>query len=228
MEKLETIKNTLICAVEGQIGNLQEANTEELGQVVDMIKDLDEAMYYCSIVKAMKEAEKEEYAGAAYPTGRRYYHDHFPEWEYDPYDRDMDKHMGRMYYSERQPRNSKGEFTSYGRGKERYYSDGDEGREGSSRNGRGGSGGTYYYTEREMPFDLRDTREGRSGMSRRMYMESKELHKNKNDKIKELDRYMKELGEDIVEMIEDASPEEKQMLEKKLTQLTSKVAQLNV
>lgn len=38
---------------------------------------------------------------------------------------------------------------------------------------------------------------------------------------------MQELSEDIVEMIEGASPEEKQMLEKKMTHLTSKIAQLN-
>ena len=34
---------------------------------------------------------------------------------------------------------------------------------------------------------------------------------------------MKELSEDIVEMIEDATPEEKQVLHQKLTALASKV-----
>jgi hypothetical protein len=34
-----------------------------LGEVIDMIKDLEEAMYYCSIIDAMdKTKEKEEYS----------------------------------------------------------------------------------------------------------------------------------------------------------------------
>ena len=57
--------------------------------------------------------------------------------------------------------------------------------------------------------ELRDSREGRSPITRRMYMESKELHKDKDTKIRELDKYMKELSEDLVEMIDDASPEER-------------------
>ena len=72
--------------------------------------------------------------------------------------------------------------------------------------------------------ELRDSREGRSPMSRRMYMESKELHKDKDTKIRELDKYMKELSEDLVEMIDDASPEEKQLLEKKISALATKVS----
>lgn len=114
---------------------------------------------------------------------------------------------------------------SYNRGdNSRYYGEGNRSDNGSGEN----MGGSRYYTEREIPFNLRDNREGRSPMSRRNYMESKELHKDKSAKIKELEKYMQELSEDIVEMIEDASPEEKQMLEKKMTQLTSKIAQLNV
>jgi hypothetical protein len=37
---------------------------------------------------------------------------------------------------------------------------------------------------------------------------------------------MQELTQDMVEMIENASPEEKQYLEKKMTALASKIAQL--
>lgn len=208
MHRLKTIKETLVTAVEGQLAHLDCVNTKELGEVVDMIKDLEEAMYYCSIVKAMEEAEK-IMEKEDHETRRHYYTRVLPESAY-PYEhgRDIDRHMGRMYYSPRQPRNSRGEFT-------KYY-DGD--REGSSMDGRN------HYGDREL---FRDTREGRSPMSRRMYMESKELHKDKASKVKELERYMKELGEDIIEMIEDASPEERQVLEKKMTTLTSKVAQLN-
>ena len=69
---------------------------------------------------------------------------------------------------------------------------------------------------------------GRSPVTRRMYMESKQLHKDKTEKVKELEKYMQELSEDIVEMIDGASPEERQVLEKKMTSLTNKIAQLNL
>ena len=39
----------------------------------------------------------------------------------------------------------------------------------------------------------------------------------------ELDKYMQELSQDVVEMIEKATPEEKQLLQQKLTMLASKV-----
>ena len=56
MERLKKMKETLMCAVESEInGDLKHVDTKELGEAIDMIKDLEEAMYYCSIVKAMEE-----------------------------------------------------------------------------------------------------------------------------------------------------------------------------
>lgn len=83
--------------------------------------------------------------------------------------------------------------------------------------------GATYYTERPYPMELRDRREGRSPMSRKMYMESKELHKDKTTQLKDLENYMQELSMDIAEMIDDASPEEKQMLQSKITALANKI-----
>lgn len=220
MERLKHMKETLMGCVEGQLGDLQGTDTEELGQAIDMIKDLEEAMYYCSIVKAMEESEKEKQMPRYY--GSRYMP---PEVYYPPYERDMDRDMGRMYYSERQPRNEDGEFISRRRG---YYGGESGGSNSGSGNGSGRGGMMSDYTEREMHLNLRDEREGRSPMRRRNYMESKELHKDKASKMQELEDYMKDLSEDIVEMIQGTSPEEKQMLEKKLTQLTSKISQLSV
>jgi hypothetical protein len=119
----------------------------------------------------------------------------------------MDKDMGRLYY----PGNGR-----------MYYNNG-SGNNGSSYSGSN-SASTRNYTEREYPMiDFRDAREGRSGTSRRMYMESKELHQGKEKKMKDLENYMHELTEDITEMIQDASPEEKQLLQKKLSNLATKV-----
>ena len=124
-------------------------------------------------------------------------------------DRDMDKMNGRMYYPS--------QYTMYydggnGMGGSRnypmYYQDGNRQSMGESR---------HY------PMEMRDYREGRSPMSRRTYMESKEMHKDGKVTMHELDKYMQELSQDVVEMIEKATPEEKQLLQQKLTMLASKV-----
>jgi hypothetical protein len=73
------------------------------------------------------------------------------------------------------------------------------------------------------PRELRDYREGRSGNSRRMYMESKEMHEGKEKQMAELEKYMQELSGDIMEMINDATPEEKQILSQKMSTLAEKI-----
>jgi hypothetical protein len=70
---------------------------------------------------------------------------------------------------------------------------------------------------------MRDPREGRSYMSRKTYMESKEMGRDKLGSIQDLEHYMSELSSDITEMIEKASIEEKQLLQKKLNTLAQKV-----
>lgn len=195
MHRLKSMKETLISCVQAQLADIASVDTKELGEAIDMIKDLEEAIYYCHISKAMEEKEEEK--------------DHC---HIVPYfiERDMDKDMGRRYYTDYKDGRMRG--TSYR--DEEYAPHRDEEHEGKWR-------------EREVPFEFRDSREGRSPISRRHYMESKEMHQGKEKKIKDLEKYLQELSEDIVEMIQDASPEEKQMLEKKMTHLTSKIAQLN-
>jgi predicted TIM-barrel fold metal-dependent hydrolase len=74
--------------------------------------------------------------------------------------------------------------------------------------------------------DQYDDKGGRSPMSRRMYMEAKSNGRDKASQLRELEKYMQELSQDITEMIADASPEEKQYLEKKITALASKIGQM--
>jgi len=57
MERLEHIKEMLLSSVEGQLGHLEQADTHELGEVIDMIKDIYQCEYYCSIAQAMDTAE---------------------------------------------------------------------------------------------------------------------------------------------------------------------------
>lgn len=186
MERLKQMKESLISQVQNQMGDLRYVNTHELGEVIDMIKDLDESMYYCSITKAMEEADKET---------QSYYMDKYLP-SYDEYYRDADRSYGRMYYTEK----TRPVMTEREREIRRI-------------------------SPNEQPYSigLRDTREGRSPISRKSYMESKEMHQDKAVQMKELENYMSELSTDIAEMIQMASPEEKAVLQKKLAALSSKI-----
>ena len=44
--------------------------------------------------------------------------------------------------------------------------------------------------------------------------------------MQELEGYMSDLSSDLTEMIKDASPEERQLLQKKLTSLATKIDQV--
>ena len=213
MERIKSMKECLMATVQAQMGNLQNVDTQELGAAIDMIKDLEEALYYCAITKSMEESKEHD---------KRYY-----GMEERYMDRDMDRPMGRMYYDG-------GRYNMrYNDGSGNMYYSGNNGSSSTSTSGNstssGNGSGNRYYTERDYPdIFVRDYREGRSPMSRRTYIESKEMKKDKATQIKELEHYLNELGEDLVEMIEDATPEEQQMLHKKLSTLTTKVQNLNV
>lgn len=60
MKRLCEMKNCLISAAQSQMSNLQNCDAEELGEVIDMIKDIEQAIYYCTITKAMKEKSDDE------------------------------------------------------------------------------------------------------------------------------------------------------------------------
>ena len=49
------------------------------------------------------------------------------------------------------------------------------------------------------------------------------IHGDDQKAMKELDHYMKDLADDMVEMIEKSTPEEKQILSNKLSQLAARV-----
>lgn len=60
MERLKAIKECLIAQVQAQMSNLECVDSEELGEVINAIHHLEEALYYASVTKAMKEASEEE------------------------------------------------------------------------------------------------------------------------------------------------------------------------
>ena len=86
----------------------------------------------------------------------------------------------------------------------------------------GSQGGSRGYS------DGRDSREGRSGQSRRSYMETKEMHpgntpEDKQKKVQDLEKYMNELATDVTEMINGSTAEEKTLLKTKLQSLVQKI-----
>lgn len=181
MEELKTMKQQFISAVQGELARgINKVDAHEMGEVVDMIKDLSEAIYYCSVTDAMDKSSQEdkEYYMEKYMPSK--YYTPYPRY-YDERNRDMEMYSGRMYFTE--PKVNVSTRSNYDR----------------------------------------DMREGRSPMSRRMFMETKESGSVEGS-MKELEHYLKDLSEDIVEMIENLNNEERIVVKQKLSALANKIA----
>lgn len=203
------------CLTEKALGELdkgvENVNTEEMGEAVDMIKDLCEAECKAVIVKSMKKAdeEEEEYNKELLRTlkaeygeegGRRYY----DEYRYKTTGRYAPKgkgtYVGRRGYEEPPYYHMYPE-----RDMDREY-------------------GRMYYTEPTATH----TSESGYDRAKRMYTETKEMHKantpeDKEHKMKALDGYIKELGGDITQLIGDMTAEERNLMRTKLSTLVSKL-----
>ena len=179
-DALKTMKQQLMNCVQGQLGDLKQVDAKQLGQAIDMIKDLSQAIYYCTITQSMEASQKDETGSVNNIT---YYT--------TPSYRNIERSNGYMYY----PNNGMGDSSSMGM--------------------------TSHYTEPSM---MRDPREGRSAIRRRMYMEGKEMHKDPDSQLQELETYLQELSTDITEMIKDATPQERTTLHQKMTALANKIA----
>ena len=245
IKPLKELCEKIVKMATNEIEQNPSVDTHEMYEVVDMIKDLSEAKKFVAetcykkyILGVMQKNEDDfmetwDEDGAWDEEGRRYYRgqsrdsmgrytsrggnrngrsgrggrmsyqeppyyhimpedDYMMDMEtYKNYSakelRDLDRKNGRLYYTDMGMGNNQGS---------------------SQNNGQGMNQG-------------RDSREGRSGMSRRSYMETKEMHsqnttEDKQAKMKELDKYMNELGTDIKEMVMDSSQEEKTMLKTKM------------
>lgn len=217
---IERIHKMIECLTEKALVELENGtehiDTCEFGEVVDMIKDLNEAEYRAVIVKSMKKAdeEEEEYNKELLRTLKAEY----------------GEEGGRRYYDEY--RYANGRFAPKGRGTRRGYEEppfmhmypytGDmEHMRDMDRNDKG----RMYFAE---PVSVPHMPESNYDRARRNYTETKEMHKgntaeDKEQKMKSLDSYMKELSTDITSMIGDMSQEERNLLRTKLSTLVSKV-----
>ena len=153
-KRLIAMIEKLADCIEPQFDNLEEIDCCELGEAVDILKDLEETLYYHTVTEAMK--------------GEGAYGD----WP---------------------------ETTAYNKKKDHHLTD---------------DGLTY------------DECHGKSCINRKAYLEAKHANKDKAIQLRELEKYMQELTSDMVEMIQDSSPEEKQYLEKKISALASKIGQM--
>lgn len=57
-DSLKMMKEQLMSCVQGQLGDISKVDAHELGEAVDMIKDLAEAIYYCTITQAMEKGDE--------------------------------------------------------------------------------------------------------------------------------------------------------------------------
>lgn len=213
-EMIEKLSEAAECEFSKGIENV---DTCEMDKVVDMMKDLSEAMYYRTLTKAMQESDTEEIMEM-----------------FDKYGDD-----GKRYYD--MWRYKSGRFAPKGRGTRRgyeeppyYHMNPDMYREHDPEYWRDldRSEGRLYFSEpvkNTMNIgNTHDKKDGRSWKSRRGYMESKELHKSntpedKQQKMKSLEAYTKELAEDVTEMITDMSAEERALLKNKMQVLMQKI-----
>lgn len=199
---------------------VENVDTHEMGEVIDMIKDLSEAKkdvvkacYHKQIMAAMEESEYGEDYDEEGPIERKYYRG-------QPRD-SRGRYMSRRGYDSKMPMDYRMSIDDYRNYSPEYMRDMDR------KNGK------MYYTESNSSMsrgmsNMRDSREGKSGMSRKNYMESKEMHKqntleDKQAKMQELEKYMRELSDDVTEMIADATPEERNMLKAKMQTLVQKL-----
>ena len=181
-------------------------DTCELGAVIDMVKDLSKAEYYSIISKEMKKAEEEDEAEEKHmlkslkeeygeDEGKRYY----DMWRYKSgrfapkgrgtrrgYDEPPYYHMNPDMYREHDPE---------------YYRDMDR------ENGR------LYFSE---PI----TTESRYDKAKRMYTETKAKHntgsvEDKQLTLKEGEKMLNVIIDELMEMVNDATPEMKNMIKTK-------------
>lgn len=199
IEALKEMKNNVMKCVESEMTHLHDVNTKELGEAIDIIKDLSEAIYYCTITESMQKTDKEQMPSQIrtvnYYTSPMYYPNRNSSNNSSSSNNTGSNNSSRNYYT---PQNHHEEYSSYG-----IIPDED-----------------YY---RRWEISEKNPKEGKSPVHRRLYMEGKEQHKDIPSQMKELEVYLQELSSDVTEMMKDASQEEKNTLRQKMTNIINKI-----
>lgn len=205
-------------------------DTEELGAVVDMIKDLCGAEYHARIAKSMEEADEEESEAEKYmlrqlvneygeDDGRRFYDNYrfMKSGRFAP--KGSGTYTPRRGYSEPYWHMTPDDYHEWkmNRDMDRYK-------------------GKMYFSEpitadgqRHSPSgDMVNHTESRIDRARRMYTETKQVHndgtpESKQARMKDLEAYMTELNSDLTELIKDMSAEERALVKNKVSVLATKL-----
>lgn len=198
--------------VEGMgIDNVEGQNLEELKVWSEIAKNIVCYDKDYKIVEAMEESENEDNMRAIemyddYPE-RRYYDNYRYKTSGRFAPKGKGSYMPRRGYDEQQYYHMNPDM--YREHDPEYYRDMDR------------KDGKMYYTE---PI----TTESRYDKAKRGYEESKMTHKentpeSKQAKMRDLEMYLKELSEDVTQLIADATPEERSMVKTKMQTLTQKI-----
>lgn len=193
---------------------IENVDTSEMGEVVDMIKDLAEAEYHSIISKAMKKADEEE----------------------EEYDKELLRSLkaeygeesGRRYYD--QYRYANGRFAPKGHGTRRgyeeppYYHMPVNYNDMEYMRDMDKSRGKMYYSEPIAPH----VSESNYDRAKRHYTETKEMHsgittEDKEQRMKALDKYIKTVTNEIIKIVSDnATAEEKNLIKSNINNLVSR------
>ena len=194
------------------IDNIEGQHLEELEKWTEIAKNIVCYDKDYNIVEAMKEAENEDNMRAIemyedYPE-RRYYDNYRYKTSGRFAPKGKGSYMPRRGYEE--PPYYHMNPDMYREHTPEYYRDLDR------ENGR------LYFSE---PI----TMESRYDKAKRGYEESKMTHKentpeSKQAKMKDLEMYLKELSEDVTQLLSDATPEERSMVKNKMQVLTQKIS----
>lgn len=179
----------------------------QLSALVDMIKDLSESMYRRVLTETMLESDTEEIMDMfdRYGEDRRFYdHYRYKNGKFAP------KGKGTYRRGYEEPPYYRMMPDMYKEHDASYWRDMDR------------KDGKMYYTEPTA------SAESRYDRAKRMYTETKDMHKSgtaedKQAKMRSLEAYTKELAEDVTEMITDMSAEEKNLLRTKMQTLAQKI-----
>lgn len=91
-EALKMMKEQLMSCVQGQLGDLSKVDAKELGEAIDMIKDLSEAVYYCTITESMEKSQDVKHQTGGQTNINYYTNPTYPDY------RNMERTGGYMYY----------------------------------------------------------------------------------------------------------------------------------
>lgn len=211
-EMIEKLSETVKCEFDNGIENV---DTYEMSSAVDMLKDLSEAMYYRTLTVAMQESDTDEIMEMfdRYGEDRRYYdpYRYKTSGRYAP--KGKGSYVGRRGYDEPPYYHMMPYEMSVGDYKEHspeYWRDMDR------------KTGKMYYTEPKMPDNMgkSERTESRYDRAKRMYTETKDMHKagtaeDKAITLKEGEKMLNVIFDELTEITKDASPEMRSMVKTK-------------